>query len=54
MSLKHGAIQKLGCSFLFAFYSNYIAVSVAVCSGVVIGGPTGRSPRAALVKGAAN
>ena len=25
------AIRKLGCSFLFAFYSNYIAVSVAVC-----------------------
>ena len=25
------AIRKLGCGFLFTFYSNYMAVSVAVC-----------------------
>jgi len=30
MSKKIGAIRKLGCGFLFAFYSNY-GVSVAIC-----------------------
>ena len=28
--IEIGAIKKLGCSFLFAFYSKYV-VSVAVC-----------------------
>jgi len=28
---ESGAIQKLGCGFLFAFYSNYGRISVAVC-----------------------
>jgi len=28
MSLKFGAIQKLGCGFLFAFYSNYGRIAV--------------------------
>ena len=29
--IETGAIRKLGCGFLFAFYSNYGRVSVAVC-----------------------
>jgi len=29
--IETGAIRKLRCGFLFAFYSNYMAVSVTVC-----------------------